>query len=127
MRGKMDKLKDYWQALDRLLKNQPIILPKNSVINNDTVALEAGRKRGSIKKSRNNFTELILAIQRASETVESTTLNFQSLLVKTRTQKDKYRDLYHEALNRELMLIERLAQLEKQLKRYGNVMPLITN
>lgn len=123
----MDKLKDYWQALDRLLKNQPIILPKNSLINNDTVALEAGRKRGSIKKSRNNFTELILAIQRASETVESTTLNFQSLLVKTRTQKDKYRDLYHEALNRELMLIERLAQLEKQLKRYGNVMPLITN
>jgi hypothetical protein len=32
---------------------------KGSKVNNDNVALEAGRKRGSIKKSRESFLELI--------------------------------------------------------------------
>ena len=47
----MSALNDYYAALERLKANKPIILPKGSAINNDTVALEAGRKRGSIKKS----------------------------------------------------------------------------
>jgi len=52
---------DYFAALQRLKRNQPQVLPKNSLINKDTVALEAGRKRGSIRKSR-NMDDLIAAI-----------------------------------------------------------------
>jgi hypothetical protein len=43
-------LEECFQALERLIKNRPINVPMNSKINKDTVALEAGRKRGSIKK-----------------------------------------------------------------------------
>lgn len=47
----MSALNDYYAALERLKTNKPIILPKGSTINNDTVAMEAGRKRGSIKRA----------------------------------------------------------------------------
>jgi len=47
----MSALDEYYAALERLKVNKPNLLPKGSVINNDTVALEAGHKRGSIKKS----------------------------------------------------------------------------
>ena len=44
----MSALNEYYATLERLKVNKP----KGSAINNDMVALEAGRKRGSIKKSR---------------------------------------------------------------------------
>ena len=61
----MNALNEYYAALERLKANKPTILPKGSAINNDTVALEAGRKRGSIKKSRHVV--LIEAIELAAE------------------------------------------------------------
>lgn len=61
----MSALNDYFTALERLKANQPNILPKGSAINNDTVALEAGRKRGSIKKSRH--AALVAAIELAAK------------------------------------------------------------
>ena len=61
----MSALNDYYAALERLKANKPIILPKGSAINNDTVAMEAGRKRGSIKKSRH--AALIEAIEQAAQ------------------------------------------------------------
>ena len=63
----MSALNEYYDALERLKVNKPIVLPKGSAINNDTVALEAGRKRGSIKKSRH--TTLIDAIEQAAQAV----------------------------------------------------------
>ena len=39
------------EALNRLISNTPIRIPKGSKINNDTVALEAGLKRGAVKRS----------------------------------------------------------------------------
>ena len=56
---------EYHAALERLKANKPTILPKGSAINNDTVALEAGRKRGSIKKSRH--VALVEAIEQAAQ------------------------------------------------------------
>lgn len=41
--------------------------PKGSKINNDNVSLEAGRKKGTIKKSRPVFNELIEEIKKANE------------------------------------------------------------
>jgi hypothetical protein len=45
----MSAINDYWDALERLRLDAPIRLQKGVSINKDTVALEAGRKRGSIK------------------------------------------------------------------------------
>jgi len=61
----MSAKEDYFSALQRLKRNQPQVLPKNSLINKDSVALEAGRKRGSIRKNR-DMDDLIAAIDVAS-------------------------------------------------------------
>ena len=61
----MSALNDYYAALERLKANKSNVLPKGSAINNDTVALEAGRKRGSIKKSR--YAALVQAIELAAQ------------------------------------------------------------
>lgn len=58
-------VKEYLQALERLKKNKPERLTKGSPINKDTVALEAGRKRGSIR-NRPGFEALIEEIGKAS-------------------------------------------------------------
>lgn len=119
----MSLLDDYWQALERLKKNIPVHIPAGSPINNDTVALEAGRKRGSIKKSRKNFTDLIRAIDE-SESYRKPKSSSTDLIKLERAKKENYRELYHQALNRELMLIERLAELEKDIARFNNVFPI---
>jgi hypothetical protein len=120
----MSTLDDYWQALRRLQDNQPVRLPKGTAINNDTVALEAGRKRGSIKKSRGSFADLIAVIDSANSISSKQKPDIAHKLSIERSQKDKYREQYHLALNRELMLLERIARLEKVLKRYSNVVPI---
>ena len=64
----MSALEEYYAALERLKVNNPTLLSKGSAINNDTVALEAGRKRGSIKKSRH--AALVEAIELAAQEME---------------------------------------------------------
>ena len=61
----MSALEEYYAALERLKVNNPTLLSEGSAINNDTVALEAGRKRGSIKKSRH--AALVEAIELAAQ------------------------------------------------------------
>lgn len=114
-------MNDYWEALARLIEGRPINISKHSAINKDTVALEAGRKRGSIKKSRKSFSKLIEAIESASITkaVKSTTPREQ--LKREKEQTAKYKKLYLEALNRELMLHERLADLEKRISKQVSI------
>jgi len=68
-------LEIYFEALERLKDNRPINVPKGTKINNDTVSLEAGRKRGSIKKSREVFENLIKAINKA-KTEQQLKMNF---------------------------------------------------
>ncbi len=113
----MAALTEYFEALNRLKNNCPIRVPKGSSVNNDTVALEAGRMRGSIKKSRESFKELITDIESAAKIQEEKESNgLAHQLEKRKSEKAHYRRLYHEALNRELMLLERLAYFEKQVK-----------
>ena len=76
----MSALNEYYAALERLKANKPTILTKGSAINNDTVALEAGRKRGSIKKSRH--AALVEAIELAAQEVGQ---NILSPTQKTKT------------------------------------------
>ncbi|MDD0998450.1 hypothetical protein M5G20_21635 [Pseudomonas sp. TNT2022 ID1044] len=62
----MSAVEDYCAALQRLIEEKTLSVPKGSAINKDTVALEAGRKRGSIKKSRGEHAQLIAKIESAA-------------------------------------------------------------
>jgi uncharacterized protein (DUF3084 family) len=91
----MSAVNEYYAALERLKANKPTILPKGSAINNDTVALEAGRKRGSIKKSRH--AALIVAIeqaaQEAGQNVLSSTQRIEQAKKRTKAAKSDYEQL----------------------------------
>lgn len=53
------------EALNRLISDTPIRVHKGSKINNDTVALEAGLKRGAVKRSRPELADLLDDIKHA--------------------------------------------------------------
>lgn len=111
---------EYFEALERLKANNPKILPKNTKITNDSVALEAGRSRGSIKKSRAVFSQLIEAIDMAAE--EQRNISFDHV-ASLRAQKEKFahlQKLYEKAINREIMLIKRIYELEADITKLTN-------
>lgn len=114
----MSMIDEYYEALDRLIQNKPINVPIGTKINNDTVALEAGRKRGSIKKSREIFLDLIDKIDKVSK--EKTFLEKEQKvkIEKLKNKVNDYKILYEEVLNRELMLIERMKFLESELEKF---------
>lgn len=91
----MSVLNEYYAALERLKAKKPMVLPKGSAINNDTVALEAGRKRGSIKKSRHAalIEAIELAAQQAGQNVLSPTQQIEQAKSKTKAVKSDYEQL----------------------------------
>ena len=91
----MSALNEYYAALERLKANKPTILPKGSAINNDSVALEAGRKRGSIKKSRHAaLVEMIeLATQEVGQNVLSPAQQVEQAKNKTKAVRTDYEQL----------------------------------
>ena len=91
----MNAIDEYYAALERLKANKPIILPKGSAINNDTVAMEAGRKRGSIKKSRHAalIEAIELAAQQAGQNVLSSTQQIEKAKSKITIVKTDYKQL----------------------------------
>lgn len=91
----MSALKEYYAALERLKANKPTILAKGFAINNDTVALEAGRKRGSIKKSRHAalIEAIELAAQEAGQNILSPTQQIEQAKSKTKAVKSDYEQL----------------------------------
>jgi hypothetical protein len=113
-----ESIKDYFEALNRLINNKPICVSGSYKINKDTVALEAGRKRGSIKKSREVFSDLIDAINAAENKIEAPKKEQINKLNNLKVDRDKYKELYEQALNRELMYMEHVNELEKEIKKY---------
>ena len=91
----MSALNEYYAALERLKANKPTSLAKGSAINNDTVALEAGRKRGSIKKSRHAalIEAIELAVQKAEKNVLSPTQQIEQAKNRTKFVKSNYEQL----------------------------------
>lgn len=91
----MSVLNEYYAALERLKANRPMTVPKGSAINNDTVALEAGRKRGSIKKSRHAvlIEAIELAAQQAGQNVLSPVQQIEKAKSKTKAVKTDYEQL----------------------------------
>ncbi|AUT75701.1 hypothetical protein C2L64_51675 [Paraburkholderia hospita] len=111
---------DYYAALERLKKR------KNARINNDTVAIEAGRKKGSIKKSRPQFAELIEAIDAANAVAERPKRELTDRLNRAKGDAKDLQAQLDESLARELALLRQVFGLRKELAalRGGSVLPL---
>lgn len=103
-----DILKDYFAALERLKRGKPDNVPPGTKITNDSVSQEAGRKKGTIKKSRPVFSDLIEAIE-AAGVAEPTPLDqMKGRLEQTKAEVARYRALWEEALAREVSLVKEL-------------------
>lgn len=113
-----DFLVEYYNALDRLINKKPIRIPKSAKINNDNVALEAGRKKGSIKKSRPIYEDLIIAIKAANEKEGESTNQEKAKYLKAKEDSQKYKILWEESLAREISLIHENAELKAKLRKY---------
>lgn len=103
-----DILKDYYDALERLKRGKPVNVPKGTKITNDSVSLEAGRKKGTIKKSRPVFSDLIEAIITASKAEGKPQDELLERLHQAKAEAAKYRSLWEEALAREVSLVKEL-------------------
>ncbi|WP_027672673.1 hypothetical protein [Rheinheimera baltica] len=111
----MSSIVEYFKALERLKKREPLIVQKDTKISKDSVSLEAGRQKGSIKKSRAIFKELIAAIDEAAIEQKLPEISQREKLTIAKAKIGNYRQLYEEALAREIMLIRRIYELEKHL------------
>lgn len=103
-----DILKDYFDALERLKKGKPVNVLKGTKITNDSVSLEAGRKKGTIKKSRPVFSDLIQAIEAAAKEGGNPQDEMKERLMEAKAEAARYRALWEEALNREVSLVKQI-------------------
>ncbi|MDK6080551.1 hypothetical protein [Massilia varians] len=115
-----DNLTEYRTALNRLKDGQPKIVPKGTKITRDAVSLEAGRGKGSIKKSRPVFSQLIAEIEAAAAEqslprrgVEQQSDRLKSEIKELRTQLDA-------ALSREMSLVYELFEVKHALAKINN-------
>ena len=116
-------VKEYFAALERLKQNKPERVEKGSEINKDTVALEAGRKRGSIR-NRPGFERLIEAIATASSEP-------RTVPTKKRTQENPRQTAQIEMLKRDLdiarsrymSLLYLNAEMAKAIRKLGGEVP----
>ncbi|WP_036275947.1 hypothetical protein [Methylomonas sp. 11b] len=119
-------LTDYFDALDRIKNGTPINVRKGVKITNDAVALEASRKKGSIKKARDSFSDFINAIDVAAAEQAKNSNQFEDKLIKSRLKAEQYRLELEAALGREISLLNELYEVKKQLAQLAgtNVIPL---
>lgn len=103
-----DILKDYFEALERLKRGKPVNVPKGTKITNDSVSLEAGRKKGTIKKSRPIFNDLIEVIAAAAKAEAKPGDEMRVRLDEAKAEAKRYRMLWEEALAREVSLVKQL-------------------
>ncbi|MCW5595605.1 MAG: hypothetical protein KIT07_01085 [Anaerolineales bacterium] len=103
-----DILKNYFEALGRLKRGKTINVPRGTRITNDSVSLEAGRKKGTIKKSRPVFSDLIEAINAAAAAEGKPRDEMRERLILAKAEATRYRALWEEALAREVSLVKEL-------------------
>jgi hypothetical protein len=119
-------LTDYFEALERLKTGRTTHVPKGTKITNDAVALEAGRGKGSIKKSRAIFNGLIQAIDAATAEQAKGQHQQREKLDKAKITVNQYRRELEASMAREVSLLYELYETKKQLARLtgANVLPL---
>lgn len=121
---KNDSIYQYFLALERLIGNKPIRVPKGTTITLRSVALEAGKSAGSIRKERPVYEELIKEIKRQAAEHNTRAKPMKEVHQSIRRWKDEaeqWRKLYHQALARELMLLHQLDGAENLLRNKENV------
>ena len=110
-------LSEYFEALERLKQGKPIRISASTKITNDSVALEAGRNKGAIKKSRIIFSDLIVAIEIAAKEQKDLSVDQRKIFKLQEEVKNIRKDLEN-ALGRELSLLYENYQLKKQLNTF---------
>ena len=110
-------LSEYFEALERLKQGKPIRISASTKITNDSVALEAGRNKGAIKKSRIIFSDLIVAIEIAAKEQKELSVDQRKIFKLQEEVKNIRKDLEN-ALGRELSLVYENYQLKKQLNTF---------
>lgn len=123
---KPNQMDDYFAALARIVSGKPNIVPKGTRITNDAVSVEAGRGKGSIKKSRAIFSDLIFAIDKASEYQAKPQNEQKERLAKARGDVSYLRRQLEAALGREIALLQELYETRKRLAKLTGekVLPL---
>ena len=118
-------LGEYFEALERLKLGKPLHVPVDTKISNDSVALEAGRSKGAIKKSRSIFADLIVAIDMAANE-QNILPTDQRKVLKLQDEVNTLRKDLERALGREMSLLYENYQLKKQLNTLNgvNVIPI---
>ncbi|WP_256675171.1 hypothetical protein [Pseudomonas sp. DE0157] len=116
-----DVIRQYEDALQRLIENKPKILPPGSKITINNVALEAGRGKGSIRKDRECFNPLREKVKAAAAKQKK-----ENSVKPNKGAEKLFKDLYHDSLARELMLISQIDELEKDLSALSNVTNIAT-
>lgn len=112
-----DILDDYREALMRLKNGRPVNVPKGTKITNDAVSLEAGRKKGTIKRGRPIFKVLIEEISLAAGE-QSTLFDEDKVRIEgLKAERDRFRVLWEEALTREVSLVKQLWDERKEWAR----------
>ena len=118
-------LGEYWEALERLKQGKPVHVSVGTKISNDSVALEAKRNKGAIKKSRIIFADLIVAIDVAANEQKISPIDQRKLLKLQDEVKALRKDL-ESALGREMSLLYENYQIKKQLNELNdiNIIPI---
>lgn len=130
----MSAFNNYLDALDRLVNECSERVPVGSAINNDTVALEAGRKRGSIKKKR--YPDLCIAIDEAAErqrlkvtdSLSSTVQDIENVGSTGKSLQEQYNALekdYSAALQKNISLVYEVFTLKKKVNEFEQKMKVL--
>jgi hypothetical protein len=115
--GATQPLEGYYAALERLKAGRPTGVPKGTKITKDAVSVEAGRGKGSIKKSRDVFADLIDAITLAAAEQSRPVFQQKQRLAKTRGVAEQCRRDLEAALAREVSLLKELYEVKRRLAR----------
>ena len=115
-----DALQVYWDALERLKRSKPINVMPGGRITNDQVSLEAGRGRGSIKKSRPVFAELISAIEEASKAKNKPSAETQEKYLRKRAEAENYKAQYKKSIAREISMLKQIYELKLEIDKLRN-------
>lgn len=106
---------EYFRALERLKTGKTTIVAKDTKITNDAVSLEAGRGKGSIKKSRVQFRGLTAAIKLAANEQARPKQTQAELVFRSKRTAKQLQEQLDAALAREHSLLIELYAVRQRL------------
>ncbi|MCU0120555.1 hypothetical protein N8H74_20020 [Pseudomonas sp. B2M1-30] len=127
-------LQELYDALLRLVNNNPKRVKKGTKISLRSVALEAGKDPSLIRKDREIYAHLIAdiehyaAIQKEKNSKKSGQVaELKARIAHLRSETERFEGLWKAALARELFLLEQIESYEQRWKKYTNVVDFVPN